>query len=185
MHLSMPLPRHPLLANFWAFSWRQLALRRGLHQSTHPDDLYEINGVLCDRSPETHVGPDEFAVDFLVPDETPILAAVEGQVVDIHDTGFLYGPPGPQSPFADHLNYITLKHVPVPGFPEGFLTQYCHLARGCIRGLGLRRGNLVRAGQVVGYVGKTGLTTGDHLHVMAYAFTPEGKHQSTPITWSW
>jgi murein DD-endopeptidase MepM/ murein hydrolase activator NlpD len=42
---------------------------------------------------------------------------------------------------------------------HGLVTRYAHLAR-----LGVAAGQWVRAGDVVGYVGSTGRSTGSHLH---------------------
>ena len=49
----------------------------------------------------------------------------------------------------------------VVGHAEGYQTRYGHLSG---FGKGIRSGAPVRQGQVVGYVGSTGLSTGPHLH---------------------
>ena len=65
-----------------------------------------------------------------------------------------------------------------------YTTLYAHLSR--FAG-GLRPGQRVRQGQIIGYVGKSGLATGPHLH---YEFRVRGQHrdplkvrlpQATPI----
>lgn len=45
----------------------------------------------------------------------------------------------------------------------GLSTRYCHMSRMAVRG-----GQSVRRGQVIGYVGSTGLSTGPHLHYEMY-----------------
>nr|WP_325065370.1 M23 family metallopeptidase [Parerythrobacter jejuensis] len=52
---------------------------------------------------------------------------------------------------------VRLKHA---GSLE---TRYCHMSK-----MAVRRGQSVRRGQVIGYVGSTGLSTGPHLHYEMY-----------------
>jgi len=52
-------------------------------------------------------------------------------------------------------NYIKIRHA------NGYVTSYAHMSR---YGPGIRKGKKVRQGQIVGYVGSTGRSTGNHLH---------------------
>lgn len=54
---------------------------------------------------------------------------------------------------------IEIRHV------EGYKTLYAHLSR---FKRGLRRGQRVSKGQLIGYVGSTGMSTGPHLHFGLY-----------------
>lgn len=54
-------------------------------------------------------------------------------------------------------NAVKLRH------DGGLETRYCHMSR-----MAVSRGQAVRRGQVIGYVGSTGLSTGPHLHYEMY-----------------
>lgn len=81
-------------------------------------------------------------MDFAAPTGTPIMAAGSGTVVFAGRHGG-YG------------NYIKIRHS------NGYETAYAHM-----RGFkaGIRRGVQVAQGEVIGYVGSTGLSSGPHLH---------------------
>jgi len=81
-------------------------------------------------------------VDWAAPEGTPILAGADGIVEAVGRQGG-YG------------NYIRLRH------PNGFATGYGHLSRYAD---GLEPGVSVKQGQVIGYVGSSGLSTGPHCH---------------------
>jgi murein DD-endopeptidase MepM/ murein hydrolase activator NlpD len=87
--------------------------------------------------------------DYAAAPGTPVMAAGEGVVLRAGRAGG-YG------------NLIELRHL------NGIITRYGHL-RGFARNI--RRGIRVEQGQVIGYVGSTGLATGPHLH---YEFRVNG-----------
>jgi murein DD-endopeptidase MepM/ murein hydrolase activator NlpD len=92
-------------------------------------------------------------VDYAAPVGTPVRAAGDGRVRFAGRQGG-YG------------NVIELEHG------SGVITVYGHLSRFASR---LHRGQRVDLGQVIGYVGKTGLATGPHLH---YEYRIRGIHKN-------
>jgi murein DD-endopeptidase MepM/ murein hydrolase activator NlpD len=81
-------------------------------------------------------------VDFAAPQGTPIMAAGDG-VVEFVGRKSGYG------------NFIKLRHF------AGYSTGYAHLSRFAKT---IQNGAKVRQGDIIGYVGSTGLATGPHLH---------------------
>ncbi len=81
-------------------------------------------------------------VDWAAPIGTPILAAGSGTVLKAEHSSS-YG------------NHVEIQHA------NGYITTYSHMT-GFARGIA--DGVRVRQGQVVGYLGQTGLATGPHLH---------------------
>lgn len=81
-------------------------------------------------------------VDFAAPYGTPIFAAGDGTIAEAKRKGGLG-------------NYVRIRHH------KGYATAYAHM-KGIARGMA--PGKRVRQGQVIGYVGSTGRSTGPHLH---------------------
>ena len=81
-------------------------------------------------------------VDWAAPVGTPILAAGDGTVEMVGGKGG-YG------------NYVRIRHA------NGYSTAYGHMSR---YAEGVKPGVAVKQGQVIGYVGSTGLSTGPHCH---------------------
>jgi len=90
-------------------------------------------------------------VDYVAPAGTPVQASADGTVLRAGRNG-------------GHGLYIKLQHGKM------YSTSYSHLSR---IASGVRSGARVRQGQIIGYVGSTGLSTGPHLD---YRFTKDGKH---------
>lgn len=81
-------------------------------------------------------------VDFGAPTGTPIMAAGDG-VVERADW------------FGGYGNYVRIRHN------SEIATAYGHMVRFAP---GVKPGTRVRQGQIIGYVGSTGMSTGPHLH---------------------
>lgn len=122
-------------------------------------DLRQSGPVLTAASPQSHIGPFKTAIDFLIPDGTKVLAAQDGVIVELQEHSNEYGD-GPEH--RDKLNYITIQH------DDGEYSQYCHLAQWSARESDILVGSIVKTGQVIGLVGKTGWTDRDHLHFIVF-----------------
>lgn len=89
--------------------------------------------------------------DFAAPSGTPIYAAGHGTI----ERANRYGGYG---------NYVRIKHA------NGYQTAYAHMSRFAS---GMKSGARVQQGDVIGYVGSTGASTGPHLH---YEVLRNGSH---------
>jgi len=96
---------------------------------------------------------DHKGLDFSAPEGTPIYATGDG-FIEYADGGTTYG------------NAVFINH----GY--GFQTRYAHMIRYIVA-----EGQSVRRGQVIGYVGNTGRSMGNHCH---YEVLIDGK-QANPI----
>lgn len=95
-------------------------------------------------------------IDYAAPRGTPVKAAGDGRVVFAGNKGG-YG------------RVVVIQHG------QSYSTLYAHL-NGYAKGV--RSGKRVKQGQVIGYVGSSGLATGPHLH---YEFQVNGVHRN-PLT---
>ncbi len=92
--------------------------------------------------PILHKMKAHFGVDFAASVGTPVYAAGDGHLVSAERSGAAG-------------NVVRLRH------DGGYLTEYMHLQRFATS---VKPGDSVHKGQVVGFVGSTGLSTGPHLH---------------------
>ncbi len=83
-------------------------------------------------------------VDLAAPSGTPIYASRSGTVTTAANNKSMG-------------NYVTINHG------DGFSTSYLHMTHYIVS-----KGQRVTAGQVIGYVGSTGVSTGPHLHFTIY-----------------
>ncbi|MDY7098838.1 MAG: peptidoglycan DD-metalloendopeptidase family protein [Pseudomonadota bacterium] len=88
-------------------------------------------------------------MDFRASRGTPIVAVTDGKVISAGRAGGCG-------------ITVKLQHA------GSLQTRYCHMSR-----MAVSRGMSVRRGQVIGYVGSTGLSTGPHLHYEMYR---NGRH---------
>ncbi len=82
-----------------------------------------------------------YGIDYAAPTGTPVCSIGDGVVIWAASLGG-YG------------NCVKVKHG------EDYVSMYNHLSR---YGVGIRKGSKVQQGQIIGYVGATGIATGPHL----------------------
>jgi murein DD-endopeptidase MepM/ murein hydrolase activator NlpD len=116
--------------------------RRGV--LTMPVAGHESSGYGMRRHPILGYTRMHAGIDFAAPYGSPIYAATDGIVEYAGRHG-------------GHGNYVKLRHG------GGIATGYAHMSR-----IAASVGDHVRRGQVIGYVGSTGLSTGPHLHYELY-----------------
>jgi len=80
-------------------------------------------------------------VDYSAPTGTPVQAIGDGKVIKARYSG-------------GAGNYVKIKHNSI------YTTGYMHLSK---YGKGIKPGKFVKQGEIIGYVGSTGLSTGPHL----------------------
>jgi murein DD-endopeptidase MepM/ murein hydrolase activator NlpD len=94
------------------------------------------------RHPLLHTVRAHLGVDWSAPIGTPIMASGNG-VIEVAGREGNYG------------NYVRIRHA------NGYKTAYGHMLRFAA---GVVKGVKVRQGQIVGFLGNTGMSTGPHLH---------------------
>lgn len=90
-------------------------------------------------------------IDYAAKSGTPVVAAGDGKVIAATYNKY-------------NGNYVFIQHG------DTYVTKYLHFTKRAVK-----KGQWVKQGQVIGYVGKTGLATAPHLH---YEFLVNGKHKN-------
>ncbi len=130
------------------------------------DALIPVLGIRRDELHDSwgskRVGHRHRGIDILAPKGTPVVAAVDGAVLKMK---------------WDRGGGRTLRLVDTT---NRYVFYYAHLS-GYARGL--REGEPVRKGQVVGYVGRTGDARGAHLHLGIASLLGDSEHwwQARPL----
>lgn len=112
---------------------------------------YFGNTEFATANAQIYNGKGHTGIDLRASIGTPIKAALSGKVVGVGNTDLV------RSCFS-YGKWIMVEH------PNGLSTLYAHLSVQSVV-----KGEQVGTGQVIGYSGNTGYTTGPHLHFSVYA----------------
>ena len=106
------------------------------------EDVRLTSGFGVRRHPILQIPKMHTGVDWACAYGTPIMAAGTGVIEEAGRKG-------------EYGNYVRIRHA------NGYKTAYGHMSR---FGAGVIQGAKVRQGQVIGYVGSTGISSGPHVH---------------------
>jgi murein DD-endopeptidase MepM/ murein hydrolase activator NlpD len=142
--------------NVGYFTPEGLSMRKTFRRN--PLDIVRITSRfnLSRKHPVLHKIRAHKGVDYGAGTGTPVRATGDGKIVHARTKGG-YG------------NTVMIQHG------QKYTTLYAHLSK---YGKGIKEGRYVKQGQVIGYVGRSGLATGPHLH---YEFQVNGVHRN-PLT---
>ncbi len=117
----------------------------------------------------SHKGSNKYAIDWKMPEGTPVHAARSGLVVKVKDDSTKGGP---SMKFDRYNNYVLIRHE------DGTLGHYCHLKKGSVR---VTPGQTVQTGDPLAFSGNTGFSSGPHLHFCVFRTTSGRERESIPI----
>jgi len=112
---------------------------------------YFGNTRFASENPQVYSGKGHNGIDLRASSGTKVLAALSGTVEDKGDTDVVCRN-------ASYGKWVLIKHN------NGLTTLYAHLSL-----ISVDRGESLSTGDIVGYSGNTGYSTGPHLHFTVYA----------------
>lgn len=117
----------------------------------------------------THRGFGRYALDFSMPEGTPVHAVRKGVVAGLRADSDRRGL---EQIYESEGNFVMVLHE------DGSIAVYAHLQKG---GVEVDVGQRVRQGDRVGYSGNTGYSRAPHLHFMVGRFNMSGTFTSFPV----
>tara|TARA_B100000902_G_scaffold399805_1_gene472654 strand:- start:2156 stop:3373 length:1218 start_codon:yes stop_codon:yes gene_type:complete len=132
------------------FDEKGMTLRKAFLKA--PLDFYRISSKYSRnrKHPVTGQWKGHFGTDYAAPKGTPIMTTANGTVVSASYT-------------KNNGNFVKVRHNGT------YTTQYLHMSK--IKP-GIKKGVFVKQGDIIGYVGSTGLATGPHV---CYRFWKNGR----------
>jgi murein DD-endopeptidase MepM/ murein hydrolase activator NlpD len=104
----------------------------------------------------THHGDHAYSIDWLMPEGTPVCAARGGRVIRAVDT---FSGTGWTEEYKNKSNVVEILH------DDGSFAHYAHLRH---RGVSVKEGDRVEAGNLIAHSGNTGYSQSPHLHFAVF-----------------
>ena len=117
----------------------------------------------------SHQGSNKYAIDWQMPEGTPVYAARGGLVVKVKDDSDRGGGNIKYDPYN---NYVLIRH------DDGTLGHYCHLKKD---GVKVHPGQVVKTGDIIALSGNTGFSSGAHLHFCVFMTKDGRQRESIPV----
>ncbi|HEY5912401.1 MAG TPA: M23 family metallopeptidase [Verrucomicrobiae bacterium] len=161
----------------WEYSYTNYC-KLGSHCARHDDDYvynlpyspganYRVTQGFDGKF--SHTGPNQYAVDWQMPEGTLVLAARGGQVIRVKDDS---DRGGDKIEHDGYHNYVVVRH------DDGTLGYYCHLKKG---GALVKPGQKIGTGSDIARSGNTGFSSGPHLHFCVYRPIDGQQRISLPV----
>lgn len=112
-----------------------------------------------DKSSPAHIGKLRNAVDFIAPQNSPVIASADGIVTFVKDDSKIGGP---DPIYWKYTNFISIMHS------HDEYSRYDHLKYNSSK---VKAGQYIKAGHEIAKVGMTGYTYIPHLHFQVFVFT--------------
>ena len=117
---------------------------------------------------KTHKGSSAYSIDFVMPVGTKVYASREGLVVKTKSNSDVGGY---ERKYASSGNYVRVMHS------DGTFGIYYHLR---YKGVLVHVGDKIKKGELLGYSGNTGYTSGPHLHFSVFRATSASTRVTIP-----
>jgi murein DD-endopeptidase MepM/ murein hydrolase activator NlpD len=169
--LSVPAAAQPFVLPIGGTPYEDFTIVNYVDLNTASEMIADYRGGLY-----TYDGHD--AIDFALPNfaamdaGVPVYAAAAGSVVFAHDGEF--DRCSRVNPCDHGSNYVVILH------DNGVVTQYLHLKKDSV---GVSVGQPVAAGQQIGLVGSSGLSSGAHLHFSVHQNGNTVETYQNPSNW--
>ncbi len=118
----------------------------------------------------SHSGELRYAVDWAVPEGTPVYAARGGVVIRLQEK---YRKGGKEEKYRNKGNYLFVLHS------DGTIGAYLHFRK---KGIVVKKGDQIEEGTLIGYSGNTGYSSGPHLHFDVRAPESGKKIRTFPVS---